>query len=122
MLEQQIRSDIEERQRLMGKVKTLHSRYEFNDDDEQMFLRYSIPAIYAIWEGFIQTSFQTYINELNILNLTIDTLCKPILVYHLETKFKQFREYPEKPNGKIAFFDKLNQFYQSEIIEITRAK
>jgi hypothetical protein len=120
MLEQEIRSDIEERQLLMLKIKTLHLRYRFNEEDEQLFLNYSIPAVYAVWEGFVQTSFQTYIQELNKLNLTIDTICKPILIHHLETSFKQFREYPEKPNGKVAFFDKLNQFYRSESIDITR--
>jgi hypothetical protein len=111
MLEQKISSDIEERQKLMLQIKTLYLRYEFNNKDEAMFLNYAIPAVYAIWEGFIQTAFQTYIRELNQLNLTINTLCKPILIYHLETSFKQFREYPEKFNGKVAFFDKLNQFY-----------
>lgn len=120
MLEQEIRSDIEERQKLMLQIKTLYLRYEFNEKDEQLFLNYSIPAIYALWEGFIQTSFQTYIQELNKLNLSVNTICKPLLVYHMESSFKQFREYPEKLNGKVTFFEKLNQFYQSEFIDIAR--
>lgn len=120
MLEQEIKSDIQERKELMSKIKTFSSRYPFDSEDKELFLRYSIPTVYAIWEGFIQTSFQTYVDELNTLNLTTMTLCKPILVYHLETNFKQFKEYPGKPTGKIVFFDKLSQFYQSESIEITR--
>lgn len=121
MLEQEIRSDIDERQKLMLQIKTLYLRYGFNEKDEQLFLNYSIPTIYAIWEGFIQTVFQTYIQELNKLNLSINTICKPILVYHIESKFKQFKEYPEKFTGKVAFFEKLDQFYHAEFIDITQA-
>lgn len=121
MLEQEIRSDIDERQKLILQIKTLYLRYEFTEKDEQLFLMYSIPTIYAIWEGFVQTAFQTYIQELNKLNLTINTICKPILVYHIENSFKQFREYPERFNGKVAFFDKLNVFYSAEFIDITQA-
>lgn len=120
MLAQNIRADIEERQNLMLQIKTLYLRYDFNEKDEQLFLNYSVPAIYAVWEGFIQTSFQTYIQELNKLDLSVNTICKPLLVYHMESSFKQFREYPEKLNGKVTFFEKLNQFYQSEFIDISR--
>jgi hypothetical protein len=75
---------------------------------------------YAIWEGFIQTAFQTYVRELNKLELTIDTVCNPILVYHIESKFKQFKQYPTPENfkHKVSFFDKLNQFYKSNLVEI----
>jgi hypothetical protein len=121
MLEQENRADIDERQKLMLQIKTLYLRYDFNGKDEQVFLNYSIPTIYAIWEGFIQTAFRTYIQELNKLNLTTNTICKPILVYHIENSFKQFREYPEKLNGKVTFFDKLNTFYSAEFIDINQA-
>lgn len=120
MLEQEIRSDIDERQKLMLRIKTLSFSYGFNEKDEQLFLNYSIPTIYAIWEGFVQTAFQTYIQELNKLDLTVSTICKPILVYHIESSFKQFREYPERFNGKVAFFDKLKMFYNAEFIDITQ--
>ena len=118
MLEQEIRSDIEERQNLMLQIKTLYLRYEFNEKDEQLFLIYSIPAVYAIWEGFIQAAFQTYIQELNKLKLTVDTICKPILIYHLESKFPQFREYPKDHAKKESFFCNLNLFYTGKSVDI----
>lgn len=120
MLEQKISADIEERQQLMINIKTLYLRYGFSEKDEQMFLIYAIPAVYSIWEGFVQTVFRFYVLELNRLNLGINTICNPILVYHIETSFKQFNEYPKSFNGKIAFFEKLNQFYNSEQIDITQ--
>lgn len=120
MLEQELKSDITERQKSLLQIKTLYVRYHFKEDDEDLFLNYSIPAVYAIWEGFIQTSFQAYIQELNKLNLHVNTICKPLLVHHMESTFKQFIEYPKKISGKVGFYEKLNQFYQSEFIDITR--
>ncbi len=52
ILEQDIRSDIGERQQLMLQIKTLYLRYQFNERDEKIFLSYSMPAIYAIWGRF----------------------------------------------------------------------
>ncbi len=119
MLEQEIKSDIEERQKLMLQIKTLYLRYEFNERDEQLFLIYSIPAVYAIWEGFIQTALQTYIQELNKLKLTVDSFCKSILIYYLESKFPQFREYPKDYAKKELFFNKLNMFYTGKSVDIS---
>jgi hypothetical protein len=121
MLEQEIRSDIDERQALMLQIKTLYFRYSFNEKDEQLFLNYSIPAVYAIWEGFVTDVFRIYIEELNNLNLTVDTICKPILIHHLENQFKQFREYPTKDTKKVLFFDGLDEFYTERIIDINAA-
>lgn len=115
MLVQNIQADIEERQRLMLKIKTLHFRYGFNEDDEQLFLNYSIPAIYAIWEGFITTVFHTYIAELNRLNLTFDSVCGSILVQNFE---KKFGEYPKAKDKKIEFLKKSCEFYANPIINI----
>ncbi len=120
ILEQDIRSDIGERQQLMLQIKTLYLRYQFNERDEKIFLSYSMPAIYAIWEGFIQTSFKTYVQEINKINLSVNTVHKQILCYHIENSFKQFKQYPKNYNKKVAFFDKLGEFYGADIIEITR--
>ena len=120
ILEQDIRSDIGERQQLMLQIKTLYLRYQFNERDEKLFLSYSMPAIYAIWEGFIQTSFKTYVQEINKINLSVNTVHKQILCYHIENSFKQFKQYPKNYNKKVVFFDKLGEFYSADIIEITR--
>ena len=121
LLEQEIMSDIDERRDLMSRLKALSPRYHFLPEDEALFLNYSIPIVYSIWEGFIQTSFQIYIRELNKLNLKISDICYPILIYHIESEFPQFKQYPEKDNlsKKVKFFEKLGQFYQSNTLEIS---
>ena len=76
-------------------------------------MNYSIPAIYAIWEGFVTTVFRTYIATLNELNLTFDSVCEPILVYHFEKSFSQLKEYPKDNDKKVKFFKNLASFYNN---------
>ncbi|PPJ62267.1 MAE_28990/MAE_18760 family HEPN-like nuclease [Cuspidothrix issatschenkoi] len=120
LLEQEIMSDIEERRELMSWLKLLCARYGFSNTDEELFLYYSIPIVYATWEGFIQTSFQIYVRELNKLELTIDQVCDSIIIYHIESKFPQFKQYPdaEKFKKKVNFFNKLGVFYKTNPLEI----
>jgi len=118
LLDQEITSDIETRLSSMSSIKTLTSRYNLLDYDKNLLLQHSIPMIYSIWEGFIQQAFQIYIRTLNRLELSFNTLCKPMLIFHLENKFKQFTEYPKRLNKKLLFFEGLNQFYHTEKINI----
>jgi len=122
LLEEEIQSDIDSRNELLLSTKTLYVRYGFSRLDEQFFLNYSIPIVYSIWEGFMQTSFQTYIRVINreIVNqsLSIDKICKSILVYHMETKFKQFKQYPNDEKSKYKFYDNLSTFYKDSNFQI----
>ncbi|MDB9307341.1 MAE_28990/MAE_18760 family HEPN-like nuclease [Aphanizomenon sp. CS-733/32] len=124
LLEQEIMSDIEERRELMSRLRLLYVRYGFSPRDEQLFLYHSIPIIYSIWEGFIQTAFKMYIRELNKLELTIDQVCDRILIYHIESTFSQFKQYPDadKFSKKVNFFNKLGMFYKTNHLEIDPQK
>ncbi len=126
-LEEEIASDIAEREELMARIKLLPKLYNFSKQDEHLFLNYSIPIIYSTWEGFVQTAFQVYIRELNKLGLSIDNICDQILVYHLESTFLQFKQYPRslrkedeprKLKQKVDFFNELQQFYKLETFQI----
>ena len=124
LLEQKIMSDIEERRELMSRLRLLYVRYGFSQRDEELFLYHSIPIIYSIWEGFIQTAFKTYVQELNKLELSIDDVCNPILIYQIESTFPQFKQYPDtdKFHKKVNFFNKLGMFYKTNHLEIDPKK
>lgn len=113
LLEQDIQDDINERVIQMTTIKTLSSRYSYNSSDEQFILNYSFPIVYSIWEGFIQTAFQIYIRELNKLNLSIDNISEHILIFSMESSFKQLFSYPQKHNQKITYFGKMMTFFKS---------
>jgi hypothetical protein len=118
ILEDDILADIAERKVLLLSTKTIILRYGFTEADEQFFLNYSMPIIYSIWEGFIQTTFQTYIREINRLSLNYESLCDPIKVNHIEFTFKQLKQYPAKLNQKLRFIDGLKDFFVTTPIYI----
>jgi hypothetical protein len=96
MLATDLTIDIEERKAVLTKVKTFHLRNRLKQEDKDLFLSYSVPAIYAIWEGFVQTSFRRYLIELNGLRLPLRDIHDSIVIFHMENTYKQFKEYPSK--------------------------
>ena len=48
-------------------AKTIPFLHSFSDSHKEFLIKHSIPTIYAIWEGFVQNSFQIYVRELNKL-------------------------------------------------------
>ncbi len=121
LLEEDIRSDIDERKEVLLRTKTFAQRYNLNEVDKDYFLRYSIPIVYSVWEGFIQTSFQNYIRAVNRLDLKKEDIALPLLVKVIERDFPQFYQYRDlKSDKKEDFLIKIDSFFKStDIINIT---
>ena len=90
-------------------------RYSLNKRHSEILRVQSIAMIYAIWEGFMQQSFQLYIKYIDSQCVKFIELNDSIIVYHMENSFKQFREYPQKNIKKADFFNRLSMFYEEEI-------
>ena len=95
-------------------------RYRLSSKHQDIFAKQSIAMIYSMWEGFIQTSFNLYIDELNRLEIEFYTFSHEIVIYHMENSFKQFREYPSKEGQKIKFFQEVKNFHSNERKTISR--
>ncbi|MEY3305580.1 MAG: MAE_28990/MAE_18760 family HEPN-like nuclease [Pseudanabaena sp.] len=116
-LEQELTSEIDERRDLMLRLKVLLKRLKL-EQDKQLFLSYSIPIIYSVWEGFVKIAFEIYIKELNKLNLSIDNICDSIFVYHMESRFSQLRNYPQDFKSKVKLFNNLQKIYVNNTLSI----
>ncbi len=113
LLEEEIEADILDRLGLLITIKTISSRYSFTQQDEGFWYRYSIPAIYSIWEGYFVTTMQTYIREINKLGLEINELNEYYLVHNTEVSFKQLHSYPNKHSQKIHFLRDIQNYFVS---------
>lgn len=113
---------IEERVSILFEIeRTLFTkRYSFSSKHQDILSKQSISMIYSIWEGFIQKSFNLYIDELNKINLEFYDFCDGIVIHHMENSFKQFKEYPLKDNKKRKFFNSLKEFHASNSFTIPR--
>lgn len=94
----EIQEDITWRVSEISNIKTIPHRYRLLETHKNTLISYSIPSLYAIWEGFIRNTFQlltTYINNLemeprivniNILTHAIENECQ------LGNERKQFKK------------------------------
>jgi len=111
--EQKILAEIEEREMALLEIERVlfTKRYKLSKTHFELLSVQSISMVYAIWEGFIQKSFQMYISVLNEMQLNFTDFAPSIQVFHTENMFKQFQEYPQKEGGKVNFYTKLKDFY-----------
>ena len=86
-------------------------RYKLSKKHYSLLAVQSISILYSYWEGFVQKSFQLYIDYLNSLSLDFNMFSNEITVFHMDNSFKQFSQYPKKPSMKIAFYDQLKQHF-----------
>lgn len=80
---------------------------------KEILFNYSIAMLYSIWEGFVSRSFRLYIEYLNEQNISYENLLDSIVVYNMESQFKQFKEYPADIRKKGKFFLALSLHYNT---------
>ena len=81
----EILDDIDWRVAEMATLKVIPIRYRFTATHEILHIKYSIPAIYAVWEGFVKTAFTIYTNHLSSLNLRRSEISLNLLTHHIDT-------------------------------------
>lgn len=107
--------NVNERQSALFEIERalFTKRYNLSKKHSEILSVQSISMIYSIWEGFIQTSFNLYIDEINSQDIEPHLIKDELFVYHVENSFKQLKEYPEKHNRKVVFFSKLKEFFHN---------
>ena len=89
-------------------------RYKLSKKHYSLLSVQSISILYSYWEGFIQNSFQLYIDYLNSLSLNFNLFSNEITVFHMDNTFKQFSNYPNVYGKKIAFYEQLEHHFAQE--------
>lgn len=82
----EILADIDWRVSQLATLKSIPIRYSFSPEHKELQIKYSIPAIYAIWEGFVKSSFIIYSNHLNTLSIGRSEIAMPLLTHLLDSE------------------------------------
>ena len=114
--------DVEDRESVLFEIeKVLFTRrYNLSLKHQSIFTVQSISMIYSLWEGFIQNAFNLYIDQLNQLEIDHNCIRNELLVYSLETNFKQFFSYPDNQKKKVQFYNNLKHFFSFDKIKFRR--
>ena len=81
----EILDDIDWRVAELATIKTIPIKYNLNQNHKEVHIKYSIPAIYALWEGFVKAAFTVYSNHLSRLNLKRTDIALNLLTHHIDT-------------------------------------
>lgn len=117
-----IQADINWRMSELGSLKSIPLRYNLLPHHKDMIIKYTIPSLYSLWEGFVKNSFRKYIEEINSLNLPINSVHINLLVHSLTSSDKLRLENPRnsfksKKEFTEFYFEVISQpFAISEII------
>ncbi|HZK71487.1 MAG TPA: MAE_28990/MAE_18760 family HEPN-like nuclease [Clostridia bacterium] len=77
--------------------------------------RYSVVAIYSIWEGFVVESFNLYITKINNLNLTYNQINLNILTHDIFAKFDITAEQKKHFINRCTFINNIIEFHKSSV-------
>lgn len=86
-LEQELLYEVHWRTDELSIIRTIPILCNCSDKQVEILERYSVVAIYSIWEGFVETSFNLYVREINKLNLTYSEIHLNILTHDIFIKF-----------------------------------
>jgi len=76
-----IKSDIDWRMGELASLKTIPHRYNMVTHHKSLLKTYLVPAIYAIWEGFVSNTMLAYIMEINKEGIAAESIRMDILLY-----------------------------------------
>lgn len=85
-LEKELDAEIEWRIYEVSLLKITPYMKSVNDNAREILQKYSVPAFYSLWEGFVSKGFEIYINKINALSITKEDIHPNILTHDLDMK------------------------------------
>lgn len=82
----EILADIDWRISELALIKSIPIKYSFRPDHKELHVKYSVPAIYAIWEGFVKNCFTIYSNHLNTLDIKRSEISLALLTHQIDSE------------------------------------
>lgn len=100
--------DIDWRLGEIALIKAIAIDPGFSEEKKQTALKYSIPALYSVWEGFVHSSFSEYAKYLNDLELDFCSINIDILTHNTFSSLQLHnppREYQKQKDFVKRMYD-----------------
>jgi hypothetical protein len=109
-LEELLLNELEWRVDELSILKTTPYLYRVSQKQKDILQKYSIPAMYSLWEGFVKSAFQLYVDILNGLELSLYDLNINLITHDIDAKLKLSNSRSEY-NKKIKFVDEIKKYF-----------
>ena len=80
-IQEEIAADIDWRNGELAELRVILHKARLTPSQRLTYVRYIVPAIYALWEGFIKNSFELYAKEINRSNVSLLGLHENLLTH-----------------------------------------
>ncbi|XXM70826.1 MAE_28990/MAE_18760 family HEPN-like nuclease [Lysinibacillus sphaericus] len=95
-------------------IKTIPHLYRVSDHHKEILHKYLVPALYALWEGFVVKSFEIYAKKLNKIGLQMDDFHPRIIAHDLDIK-KGLKDGRTNEQKKVEFTLDLKKYFSSDL-------
>lgn len=112
---EEIQEDINWRISQIADLKTIPLRYEMKIEHQNILIFYSVLSIYAIWEGYINKTFELLNNFLNQLNLNYANVHFNIITHSVDNKCN-LNNARKDFKAKIKLVDEINKILDTPFI------
>ena len=116
-LKENLDGEIEWRVAEMALLKTNHKTTNISINRCETILKYTVVAVYALFEGFVVKAFKAYIQEINQLKLTKHEIQVNILTEFMNQKYSLFQER-NNIDKKRELVLELEKYYDSQAIDL----
>ncbi|TAE68968.1 MAG: hypothetical protein EAZ85_13645 [Bacteroidetes bacterium] len=118
-IEEELSLRLEQLQKINpSEAESIFIKYEFKKDELDFLFIHSIPAIYALWEGYVKKILGYYLEYLNKLKIPIQKVQQNILIFCAEYSSLKIQNYPKKNKDKLNYFEKFKIFVGNEIVNL----
>ncbi len=112
---QNIDEDIKWRIGEIAMIKAIISTLSFSDEKKKISMKYSIPSLYAVWEGFVINTFSEYIKYINQLEIKYLDLNTNIVIYDSFTTLNLTEPPKTTFDAKKRFIKKIHHYFNHQI-------
>ena len=85
-----------------------------SEEMRKILLKYSVPALYAIWEGFVTSIFSEYVKVINTENVSMQAIDPKIKTYHSFCELN-LASPPSDFSRKEALVKKMQEHFASNV-------
>lgn len=113
---EEITTDLNWRLGELAVLKTIPHRYQMLDSHIELLKSYLVPAIYALWEGFVVNTFEVLIKEINSQSISPDDIDVKIILYVTETDESLcLSNARTKIESKLDFVKKIKEVFENTV-------
>ena len=107
-------ADIDWRTAEIALLKKSTAMPSISEEMRGILLKYSVPALYALWEGFVTYIFSEYVKVINAENIPIQTIDPKIKTYHSFCELN-LASPPSDFSKKEALVKKMQEHFASNV-------